>query len=635
MLRRFVLPALVLTLAAVPLLAAHADPASGSGASGSGASGSEGPLGLTCAEQTSSDGVHYRMCSGEVPSFDGTGLDVDLTLPGSGPAPYPTVLLTHGWSNDKHEWESTSKDGDGGDKYHWNNVWFASENVATVTYTARGFGESCGITDTDANCVKTGVHLADRRWETKDSQTLLGDLVDAGVADAARLGASGGSYGGGQSWLLATSLPWQSANGTMLQLSMAVPKYPWTDLAYSLAPNGRENDDKVQGDGTDHTTPYGIEKASYDAGLYATGRTSGHGRYNPPDGVPDDPASQLDALFARTNAGEPYDGDPVTKTFVDDFRNKSAYYAQAYFDGVHQWYVDTTAGIDPTSDPKAVKPVPVLSIQGWTDPLFPAVETLQMYRKLKQYDPDYPISIAFGDIGHSNAQNPDAQWQYLNSQADNFLGKTLQSQGNDTFTANVDALVTHCPATDTVQHYSGTSWDGIRNGVVHATAPTSRQTTNPAADTTGTATDPITNSGCLHSTASSNDAASSWSWPIATNEGFTQLGLPRLTVDFSMVGTDATLGLRLWDVAPDGTKTLADRGVYRLTATANGTSGRLSFELYGNCWEWQAGHTMQLQVTQTDTPYLRPDNLPSTVTLSNPRLDIPTHEAGEETLAGS
>ena len=86
-------------------------------------------------------------------------------------------------------------------------------------------------------------HVADRRWETKDSQTLLGDLVDAGVSDPSRLAASGGSYGGGQSWLLATSMPWKSAKGATLQLAAAVPHYPWTDLLYSLAPNGRENDD--------------------------------------------------------------------------------------------------------------------------------------------------------------------------------------------------------------------------------------------------------------------------------------------------------------------------------------------------------------------------------------------------------
>jgi dienelactone hydrolase len=586
---------------------------------------SASPLGLRCAAQSSPDGVDYRLCSGEVPSFDGTGLDVDLTLPAGATAPYPTIVMMHGWGNNKHEWESTTKDADGGDKYHWNNVWFASQGVATLTYTARGFGESCGITDTDANCPQTGVHLADRRWETKDSQTLLGDLVDAGVADPNRLGASGGSYGGGQSWLLATSVPWKSPNGTTLQLKGAVPKYPWTDLAYSLAPNGRENDDAyVPADDTNHTTPYGVEKLSYDAGLYATGRSSGHGRYNPPDGLPDDPASQLDTLFAWTNKGEPYD-EPVAQTFVQDFHNKSAYYAGDYFDGVKQYYASRGAS--------GIKPVPVFSIQGFTDPLFPAVETLQMYRKLKAFDPDYPVYMAFGDIGHSNAQNPHDQWQWLNDQANQFFNQAVLGQGAGTPTTTVSALVTKCPGYNVAEHvYTATDWDQIRRGRVTATSATSRSTTNPAADTTGLDDDPITNSGCLTTSSGSNDAASSWTWAVPP-AGFTQLGLPRLTFPtWSMAGTDATLEVRLWDVAPDGTKTLADRGVYRITSATDDPAKPLSFELYGNCWVWQAGHQMQLQVTQTDTPYFRPDNEPSTLTLNTPTLSVPTAEAGGGTL---
>ena len=114
--------------------------------------------------------------------------------------------------------------------------------------------------------------------------------------------------------------------------------------------------------------------------------------------------------------------------------------------------------------------------------------------------------------------------------------------------------------------------------------------------------------------------------------GFTQLGLPRLTMNYAMAGADATLGLRLWDVGPDGKKTLVDRGEYRLTELANGNAGTLTTELYGNCWDWQAGHTMSLQVTQTDNPYLRPDNLPSQLTLTAPRLDVPTAESPTRTL---
>ena len=600
MLRRFLLlPALAVALAApvaVPSFA-RAD---------------AGPLDLSCAPGTSDDGVHYRLCSGEVPSFDGTGLDVDLTLPEKGSAPYPTVLLLHGWGSDKHEWEASSKDGDGGDKYHWNNVWFASQGYATLTYTARGFEESCGLTDTDANCARTGVHLADRRWETKDSQTLLGDLVDTGVANPTRLAASGGSYGGGQSWLLATSMPWQSAKGATLQLAAAIPHYPWTDLLYSLAPNGRENDDPyVPADDAAHSSPFGIEKASYVTGLYAIGRTNAQGRYDPADGVPDDPASDLDAQIARTDAGEPYD-TPDVQTFAQDYRNKSAYYADDYFAAVKSG---------------AVRPVPVLSIQGFTDPLFPAVETLQMYRKLKAFDPDYPVAMAFADIGHDNAQNPHPQWRWLNNQGNEFLNFAF-GHGVGTPTTTVSVLRTQCPASDTLgQVFAGTSWDAIRRGVVHATAASTRTTTSAAVDPAGAADDPITHgAGCFTTSASASDDATSWSWQVPVS-GFTQLGLPRLTLDYTMTGSDATLALRLWDVAPDGTKTLVDRGEYRLTAAANGAAGTLTTELYGNCWDWQAGHVMQLQVTQNDFPYLRPDNEASQLSLSNPRFDVPTAEA--------
>src|SRR4051794_5813702 len=74
------------------------------------------PLGLTCAAQTSSDGVGYTLCSGEVPSFDGTGLDVDLTLPAGQAAPYPTSPMMHGEGNNNDEGESTTQDAGGGDQ---------------------------------------------------------------------------------------------------------------------------------------------------------------------------------------------------------------------------------------------------------------------------------------------------------------------------------------------------------------------------------------------------------------------------------------------------------------------------------------------------------------------------------------
>src|SRR5690348_7171165 len=160
-------------------------------------------LGLSCAKVTTSDGVTYMKCSGEIPSFDGIGLDTDLSIPLDAKRPAPTLAMLHGWSQDKTYWEADTAAGDGADTWHWNNVWFASKGWIAINYTARGFQQSCGMTDQDANCTPNGyTHLADRRFETRDSQVILGKLVDAGIADPNGLVSTGDSYGGGQTWLL-------------------------------------------------------------------------------------------------------------------------------------------------------------------------------------------------------------------------------------------------------------------------------------------------------------------------------------------------------------------------------------------------------------------------------------------------
>jgi hypothetical protein len=69
---------------------------------------------------TYDDQARQRICSGEVPSFDGMKLDVDLTLPFNEDRAreHPLIVMMNGFSNDKHEWQSLTDEGDGADKYH-------------------------------------------------------------------------------------------------------------------------------------------------------------------------------------------------------------------------------------------------------------------------------------------------------------------------------------------------------------------------------------------------------------------------------------------------------------------------------------------------------------------------------------
>ena len=113
----------------------------------------------------------------------------------------------------------------------------------------------------------------------------------------------------------------------------------------------------------------------------------------------------------------------------------------------------------------------------------------------------------------------------------------------------------------------------------------------------------------------------------------TLAGLPSLRVDYALHGVDATVALKLWDVAPDGSKTLVTRGVYRLSvAGGDPAEGTIRVELLGNAWRFAAGHLVQLQISQADPPFLRPDNLPSTIDFTSLRLVLPTREAGSRVL---
>lgn len=563
-------------------------------------------LGLACSHVTTSDNVSYIKCSGEIPSFDGLGLDTDVSIPVGVKQASPTLVMLHGWSQDKRYWEAGTVAGDGANTWHWNNVWFVSKGWVVVNYTARGFQESCGITDQDANCTPNGyTHLADRRFEVRDTQLLLGRLVDAGIADPKQLASTGDSYGGGQSWLLATSLPWQSPDGVPLQLAAAVPKYGWTDLLDSLAPNGRATPAVDQP--ANHETPYGIAKESYATGLWAVGRAEANGRY---DENPADFGTNLDEQLQRVQQGEPYDPstDPALQATVESYRYRSAFDATDYLAALQ-------AG--------TVRPVPLFSIQGWTDPLFPAVQTLQMFRKLTAADPSYPIQMVFGDVGHSNAQNPAWQWQPINTLAYRFLQAHVLGAKGLAPTSQAYSFETECGGTAQPAPVAG-QWDSLAGSRVVLTSAVPAATTSVDANAAdGGASDPIANSGCLTENALTTDpGAAYYSFPAA---GEHLLGLPTVALPYTLAGADATVALKLWDQKPDGSKTLVSRGDYRLsTAAGDPAAGVLETHLYGNDWVFPAGDTIVLQVTQADAPYLRPDNLPSAIAWSGVTLDLPT-----------
>src|SRR5215213_3474770 len=205
---------------------------------------SAGPLGL--ADCGPREGVHQ--CSGLVETWDGVPLDTTVTLPAEGATGLPLVVAIHGFGNSKHEYLDPASTAYTDNAYAW-----ARAGYAVLTYTARGLWGSCGTPESrlasPSGCARGYLHLADVRYEGRDSQELAGRLVDEGVADPKRIGVTGDSYGGGQSLMLAalrdrvmlpdgTLVPWRSPNGTPLAIAGAAVVIPWTDLIYAIAPNG-------------------------------------------------------------------------------------------------------------------------------------------------------------------------------------------------------------------------------------------------------------------------------------------------------------------------------------------------------------------------------------------------------------
>jgi acetyl esterase/lipase len=577
------------------------------------------PAGVTCSQASPSSPI---VCSGKIPSWDGVPLDADLTLPPGPVTPRPLIVMLHGYANDKTEWESASASSSNPDKDHYNSYWFASNGYAVLTYTARGFHGSCGQGPlSDPRCARGWMHLADRRFEVRDTQYLAGLLADAGVADPQRVAVTGGSYGGGQSLLLAmqgdqvatvpdpnnpatydqaTLTAWTSPTGHLaMHLVAAVPKYPWSDLVDSLLPNGRAADGALLPDG-DRLSPVGVEKQSYVSYFYYSGNAP-NGYYCPQPCL--DPSANITAWFARVNAGEPY-ADPLVASAIDQLKTwKSAYYQDAL--------------IARTQDL-----VPVFDIQGWTDQLFPEVEGVSLANKLRAHG--WPVKLALADVGHPIAQNKAAVWSVLNARANAFLDHYMMGAAPPALDAS--AQVTTCDASGGTI-YQQPAWASLapyrvsfKSKMQQATDSATDQPAGPLADPIAVAAMHGGRGACVVLPAASTSLNGHWDFPVT--QPFTLLGEAVVHLQAAVGGIDAEIDPLLWDVAPDGSATLVTRGAYRFV----GSPGTVTIDLplQGNGWDFVVGHTIRLEVTQNDAPYLRVDNVASAIVYSSVRLTLPT-----------
>jgi fermentation-respiration switch protein FrsA (DUF1100 family) len=590
------------------------------GAFPAGALADPAPFGHQCTTQ--SDGTRFcptteagpgRTADG-VPSFDGVPLDVDVTLPpaSDGNGPFPTIVMLHGWGGSKTDFESTTPEGDGSVTYHYNNDYFAQQGYAVVNYTARGFGHSCGggptVTPTYVPgdpCANGYIRLADTRYEARDTQYLLGLLVDEGIAKPNAIGVTGISYGGGQSLELAylrnqirlpdgSFAPWMSPAGVPLSIAAAWPRWPWSDLVDALLPNGRFLDTEVAPP-NQSLNPPGIEIQSYVSGLYALGQSTGYYCGTSPATTPcENPDANLPNSFAVINAGEPY-GSEAESIAAEIYAHHQAY---------------GLPGV----------PSPLLIENGWTDDLFPPEQAIRVYNQVAG---STPVTLQFGNVGHSRASNEPNVNQAFNGQGSAFFDYYLTGAGAPPAPGSVTAYTQQCSGTSPAPDggpYTASTYSALSTGHVRFGSNPAQTVTADGDPNASSNFDPIANSNaCKTINAETAPGTAVYTHP---SHGFTMLGLPTVTATIATSGDFGELDSQLFDVMPDGTERLVSRGAYRLT---DNQTGQVVFQLHGNGYYFPAGDQVKLVLMGSDAPYLRKSNdAIFTVRVSKVTVSLPT-----------
>jgi pimeloyl-ACP methyl ester carboxylesterase len=549
---------------------------------------------LDCVPQ---DGV--RFCEGSitkrVKSFDGVPLDADVTLPATGSSSLPLVVLLHGWGSSKPGLAEAKGLAQGG--------------YAVLGYTARGFGNSCGSAESRAadpsGCARGWTHVADTRYEAHDTQYLAGLLADQALIDPLRIGVTGPSYGGAQSLELAVLhdlvrrldgvyVPWLSPVRKLpMRIAAAAPLVPWSDLVYSLLPNGRTLDYTITKNGA-AKTPVGVLKQSFVSGLFATGAIG----YLAPPGV--DPTADFQRWNSILQKGEPYDAAVVSPIIDELTRNHSAYYL-----------------------PRDELPAPTFIASGFTDDLFAVNEAL---RFVNAY-PGATFGQMYLDFGHPRAQNKPADTARVALRRQLWFDRYVKGDLTVSTGPAVEVLTETCPASaPSGGPFTAASWSTAHPGEVRFN-DWQAHTVSSTGDTLGATVEPNTGGGaCVKTSSATQSGTATYLLPAATGDGYTLLGSPTVLADLavpaSVAPANTELAARLWDVAGDGTQTLVSRGVYRPSQ-----SGRIVFQLWEGAWMFAPGHRAKLELLGRDAPYLRASNFAFTLGISNLQLRLPTHDA--------
>lgn len=262
---------------------------------------------------------------------------------------------------------------------------------------------------------------------------------------------------------------------------------------------------------------------------------------------------------------------------------------------------------------------PILFQTGWTDALFPVPQALAGYRALRKRDPDAPVAMQIGDLGHGAANHP-LDTARFDRQGNRFLDAWLLRKGKPPAPGRVTALTQTCPrdAPAGGGPYVARDFDALARGdEVFGTRKTLRITSAGASPALAAALNPVAGNFCVPQRP---DPASKATFS-ARSRGMTLLGLPVLTGRVRTKGRHGQLDARIWDLDPKtNTQRLVTRGAYRLT---DNQRGRFRFVLDGNGWRFARGHRIVVELLGRDAPTYLLSPTRFSARLSDLRIRLP------------
>jgi hypothetical protein len=380
--------------------------------------------------------------------------------------------------------------------------------------------------------------------------------------------------------------PWTTPSGRPLSLAAAWARWPWSDLADALLPNGR------LGPAT-FASPVGVPIQAWLNVLSAAAVSTG---FVAPPGA--DPGADLVTWNARINRGEPYGAD-----------------VRAVLTELHRFH--SALGVP------APRRTPLLIQAGFTDDLFPIGQSVRLYDLLRAGDPRAPVALQLGDLGHNRAANHPVDAAQMAAQALRFFDARLKGSGSAPAPGSVTAYLQSCPRTAPRGGgpVTATSFSGLARGTLRLSSDATQRVTSSGGNRSLAARlNPLRLDPCR----SVAPAASPGTAVLRTRatRAFTLLGRTSISARVRVRGSAAQLDGRLWDVDPStGRQRLVDRGVVRLRP-----GGTVRFSLNGNGWRFARGHTVKVELLGRDAPTYRPSNGTFSATLSHVRVTLPTRE---------